>query len=86
MKLSTWLRKQGFDVTSEINEDDEHELWVNEKEDSAEPVVILTEVVQKDGSVWKIGNIYSHLTHGDLLSEDNIRQAVKTNNFVKEWA
>ena len=65
MKLCTGLRKQGFDFTSEINEDDEHELWVNEKEDTAEPVVILTEVFQKDDSIWKIGNNNSHLTQCD---------------------
>ncbi|WCZ66169.1 hypothetical protein [Yersinia phage MHG19] len=86
MKLQTWLRKQGFDITAQVNDEGVLELWVNEKEDSAEPVVILYEVVQRDGSAWRIGNIYSTFKHGDLASEYSIRRAVKNNTFIKHWA
>ncbi|WP_264032842.1 hypothetical protein, partial [Klebsiella pneumoniae] len=78
MKLITLLAKH-FDVEiADFEMEDEtlpEAIWIYEKGQDSEPVVILKPTEQPGN--WKVGNIYSALPHDAILSEQQLKELVK---------
>ncbi|EBS4650472.1 hypothetical protein DQR43_22915 [Salmonella enterica subsp. enterica serovar Indiana] len=79
MKLITLLNKH-FDTDLNEYEDENGvnhpAIWVYEKGEDCEPVV-------EQPEIWKIGNVYSALTHNALLSETELKALVKAGKVMK---
>ena len=84
MKLITLLSKH-FDVeVADFEMEDETltgAIWIYEKGQDSEPVVILKPTEQP--GQWKVGNIYSALPHDALLSEQQLKELVKDGKVLK---
>ncbi|HIF0605879.1 hypothetical protein, partial [Citrobacter freundii] len=84
MKLITLLNKH-FDTDLKEYEDENGvnhpAIWVYEKGEDCEPVVVLKATEQPE--IWKIGNVYSALTHNALLSETELKALVKAGKVMK---
>lgn len=83
MKFITFLNKY-FDVETQTNPHPETEnktvleFWIYEKGEDCEPLLILKNAQNMlcvDG--WIIGNIYSSLNNGKLVTEKEFRLMVK---------
>lgn len=88
MKLNNYLAKF-FDVNVEMDtdlalngtEEVEH-IWLYEKGEDCEPLLILIDVTGSlvpaaDGKTYRVGNIYSNLQHGQLLTEKEVKNAAR---------
>lgn len=84
MKLNNYLSKF-FDVVEDEVENDEDEkipsLWLYEKGEDSEPVVILKQT--ENPGEWRVGDIYSALTHDARLSEEQIKKLAKAGMITK---
>ncbi|AXO74107.1 TPA: hypothetical protein MG739_25105 [Klebsiella pneumoniae] len=88
MKLVNYLAKffdtdVTFDTDSTLNgaEKVEH-ISVYEKGEDCEPLLILIDVTGSlvpagDVKTYRVGNIYSNLQHGQLLTEMEVKKAAK---------
>ncbi|WP_312018788.1 hypothetical protein, partial [Klebsiella pneumoniae] len=56
-------------------------IWIYEKGQDSEPVVILKPTEQPGN--WKVGNIYSALPHDAILSEQQLKELVKSGKVLK---
>ncbi|EPD0867235.1 hypothetical protein ACR1AM_004303, partial [Salmonella enterica subsp. enterica serovar Infantis] len=84
MKLITLLNKH-FDTDLNEYEDENGvnhpAIWVYEKGEDCEPVMVLKATEQPE--IWKVGNVYSALTHNALLSETELKALVKSGKVMK---
>jgi len=93
MKFVTFLNKH-FDVHSCVERHTEGEgdnkrikevteLWIFEKGEDSEPLLILRDAMAMVGVAgWIVGNVYSKLTHGLLVTEQEFRVMVKNGEVV----
>lgn len=88
MKLSNYLAKFFdtdviFDTDSALNDTQKVEhIYVYEKGEDCEPLLILIDVTGSlvpaaDGKTYRVGNIYSNLQHGQLLTEKEVKNAAR---------
>lgn len=88
MKLANYLAKY-FDVDVDMDTDMrlngtekvEH-IFVYEKGEDCEPLLILIDVTgslvpEADIKTYRVGNIYSNLQHGQLLTEEEVKKAAR---------
>ena len=84
MKLITLLNKH-FDTDLKEHEDDNGvkypAIWVYEKDEDNELLMLLKGTEQEE--IWRVGNIYSGLTHNALLTETEIKALVKAGKIRK---
>ncbi|MGW43749.1 hypothetical protein EAO86_22955 [Salmonella enterica] len=84
MKLNNYLSKF-FDVEENEVENDEGvkipSLWLFEKGEDSEPVVILKQT--ENPGEWRVGDIYSALTHDARLTEEQIKKLAKAGMITK---
>ncbi|MEG8000097.1 hypothetical protein LAV69_21945 [Klebsiella quasipneumoniae subsp. quasipneumoniae] len=84
MKLNNYLSKF-FDVVADEVENDEGvkipSLWLFEKGEDSEPVVILKQT--ENPGEWRVGDIYSALTHDARLTEEQIKKLAKAGMITK---
>ncbi|WP_313554084.1 cobalamin biosynthesis protein CbiX [Atlantibacter hermannii] len=63
-------------------------IWIYEKDNDCEPVLILKDAQgytdSKEKGFWIVGNIYSSLKHGETIHEDEFRKLVKDNKVIKQ--
>lgn len=63
-------------------------IWIYEKENDCEPVLILKDAhwytSNKEEGFWIVGNVYSSLKHGEMIHEDEFRQLVKDKKVIKQ--
>ncbi|MEJ3301434.1 cobalamin biosynthesis protein CbiX [Escherichia coli] len=96
MKLTNYLAKF-FDVYVEMDtdlalngtEEVEH-IWLFENGDDCEPLLILIDVTGSlvpaaDGKTYRVGNIYSTLQHGQLLTEKEVKNAAKKGGIKSKF-
>lgn len=91
MKLNNYLAKFFdidviFDTDSALNDTQDTQkvehIWVYEKGEDCEPLLILIDVTGSlvpaaDGKTYRVGNIYSNLQHGQLLTEKEVKNAAR---------
>ena len=84
MKLITLLTKH-FDVEiADCELEDETlpgAIWIYEKGQESEPVVILKPTEQRGH--WKVGNIYSALPSDAVLTEQQLKELVKAGKVLQ---
>ncbi|KFW97593.1 hypothetical protein [Pectobacterium carotovorum] len=68
-----------FDPSSESNLT---KIWLYEKGEDCEPVLILTQVYNVSGA-WRIGNVSSKLEHDTQMQEKELRHVVKSGSYKK---
>lgn len=93
MFLITFLKKH-FDVEAQTNFDetidgtnnsgkDVYQLWVYEKGQDSEPLFILKDAKALIGvEGWVVGNVYSKLQHGLLVSDSQVKMLVKNSQII----
>jgi len=84
MKLTTYLSKF---FTVEVNEEEQdgqkvETLWLYEKHNDAEPVMILKPTAAPER--WKVGDVYSALPHDSIYSEADLKALAKANRILKQ--
>lgn len=88
MKLTNYLAKffdvyVSMDLDQALNGTEEVEhIWVYEKGEDCEPLLILIDVTGSiipaaDCKTYRVGNIYSTLQHGQLLTEKEVKNAAR---------
>lgn len=82
MKLITLLKKSFYVFEREV-ENDEGEIIntfeIYEDEDDCEPIGVLYDLT--DGN-FRWGNIFGKIPHNSLLTEEELKNAVRKNLFV----
>lgn len=84
MKLITLLNKH-FDTDLNDYEDENGvnhpAIWIYEKGQDTEPLLVLKATEQPE--IWKVGNVYSALTHDALLTETELKELVKAGKVMQ---
>ena len=96
MKLENYLAKFfDIDVKSEtdMSRNDTakvQHIFVYEKGEECEPLIILVDVTgvlvpAGDVKTYRLGNIYSTMQHGQLMTEKEVKQAAKNGEIKSKY-